>query len=111
MQAETGAQGCAGGDAAGVAARTAAGVAVGQAARGAVVACGEDAVVVDEDAADATFHAIGAQAGEVGQVHEVGVPGGAEARRRRDVERGQERKVLGCGRWVVEDLEVSARSQ
>lgn len=34
---------------------------------------------MDEDAADAAFHAVAAEGGEVGEGHEVVVPGGPEA--------------------------------
>ena len=76
METEAGVERAGGGS---VAAGTAALVAVGEVARGAVVAGGDDAVVADEDGADAALHAVGAGRSQGGQVHEVSVPGGAEA--------------------------------
>lgn len=76
MQTQTGAQ------AAGLTAVAAGAppfVAVGEVARRAVVAGGDYAVGAHEHGADAAFHAVGAGGGEGGEVHEVVVPGGAEA--------------------------------
>lgn len=62
-----------------VAARTPPFVAVGHAAWRAVVACADHALLPDDDAADAPLHAVAAVGGEVGELHEVLVPAGAEA--------------------------------
>lgn len=105
MQTETGIQRAGG---AGVTARAAALVAVGEVPRRAVVAGGDDAVVADEDGADAAFHAVGAGGGEGAELHEVFVPGWAEAGGGGEVERLEVGVEGGEGGEGVEDAEVGA---
>ena len=78
-------------------------IAIHQAAGGAVIAGGEDAEGVHEDAADAAFHTVGAAGGEGGEGHEVGVPGGAEAVGGGEIEGVEEGViVVGVGMGVEE---------
>lgn len=48
-------------------------------ARRAVVARTYNALVAHQDTADAAFHAVTAQSGQAGELHEVSVPTGPEA--------------------------------
>ena len=108
METETGRKVCSGTVSA-VTARAASLVAVGEVARGAVVAGADDAEGwADEDGADASFHAVGAERGERGKSHEVHIPGGAEAGGVGQVE-GAEGSVEGAqDGGGVDEAEVGA---
>jgi len=87
---------------------TAAGIAVDEAARGAIVAGAYHAVLANEDATDASLHAIAAVGTELGELHEVGVPSWAEARFVGEVERAEGTVEVWQAGSGVEEAELGA---
>jgi hypothetical protein len=90
----------------GIAPQTASSIAIGQAARSAVVACTYDAELAYQNAAHSPFHTVTAVGGQFGQLHEVGVPGWAEAGLVREVERLEGVMEGGERRGRVEETKL-----
>src|SRR5215469_14620876 len=92
----------------GIAPQAATRVAIGHATRSAVVAGAYDAELAHQYAAHAPLHAVAPVGGQLGQLHEVGVPGWAETGLVREVERpeGFVEEVEGGGR--VEKTKLGA---